>query len=365
MSKKLISLVLSVSALFGAVFSSHAAEISVSAQSACLISCDTGEIVYEKNAGERLPMASTTKIMTCLVAIENGELSSPVNVDDRAIGTEGTSLYLEKGDCLTLEDLLYAMMLRSANDAAAAVAYHIAGSIEAFADMMNEKAASLGLSDTHFTNPHGLAEEGHYTSAHDFAVLTMNALKNETFQKIVSSKSHTVKLIGGDDRYVVNHNRLLNSYSGATGVKTGFTKASGRCLVSSATRDGLSFVAVTLNAPNDWEDHKKMLDFGFSEYCRMTAVKKGQLRHSLGVAGCGNVDIVNRDEIELVVRKDSQITYTICSKPIEFAPVSTDIPKGYAKVFVDSKLAAEIPLYPVTNIEEQKNEKSKILSFFK
>lgn len=342
-----------------------ASDISVSAQSAYLVSYDTKETLFAKNATERLPMASITKIMTCLVAIESGTPDSIVTVDNRSVGVEGSSMYLECGDALTLEELLYAMMLRSANDAATAVAYHISGDIVAFADLMNTKAAKLGLCNTHFDNPHGLPSESHYTSAEDFARLTVYALDNPTFHQIVSSKSHTVRFQSGKEVCIVNHNRLLNSYEGANGVKTGYTKASGRCLVSSATRNGVTLVAVTLNAHDDWNDHKTMLDYGFSKLYRTTAVQKGQIRHKIGVAGNGYTDIVNRDEINLVLSTDSKISYKVFSNHMLFAPLDINTPVGYAEVYVDSKPVSAIPLYPVADVAEEKTEKSKILSFFK
>lgn len=363
MTKKAISVLLLLILVLPSAKISDAADISLSSQSACLISLDTGKILFEKNATERLPMASTTKIMTCLVAIEKGKLDSSVTIDERAVGIEGSSMYFEAGDSLTLEELLYAMMLRSANDAATAIAYHIAGSLEEFANLMNERAAELGLSDTHFENPHGLPAENHFASAKDFAHLTVTALANPTFKKIVSSKAHTVKFSNGKEIYVVNHNKLLKDYNGAIGVKTGYTRSSGRCLVSAAERNGVTFVAVTFNAPNDWSDHKKLLDFGFSEMQKTTALQKGQLRHAVNVAGNGCVDIVNRDEVTLIVGKDAKITYKISARHIEFAPIDTDVAIGYAEIYVDSVLAAKIPLYPTSDVEEEKTP-SKIQSFF-
>ena len=209
-------------------------------------------------------MASTTKIMTALVAIESSPLDKNVMISDMAIGTEGSSLYLKKGEIMSMSDLLMGLMLRSANDAAAAIAYEISGSIEAFADKMNEKAASIGVTDTHFTNPHGLDDENHYTTAADLAIITAEALKNDTFLEIVSTEKCIIKNFDGEARLLTNHNKLLSLYDGAIGVKTGFTKKSGRCLVGAAERDGMRLIAVTINAPDDWNDHEALFDFGFS-----------------------------------------------------------------------------------------------------
>lgn len=236
-----------------------------SARAAALYIPETDTFVCSKNMNERLGMASTTKIMTALISLERLMPDSTVRVDPRAVGTEGSSVYLESGETMSAEDLIYSLMLRSANDAAAALAYEISGSIEDFAALMNERARSLGLSDTSFKNPHGLDEEGHYTTAHDLAIITAEAMKNEAFRKIVSTYK---KNVTGSCavRLVVNHNKLLRSYDGAIGVKTGYTKRCGRSLVGAAERDGLTLISVTIDAPNDWSDHKRLLDYGFMRF---------------------------------------------------------------------------------------------------
>lgn len=362
MLKKIVSSFLALAAIPTIVNYVRGADIELSAQSACLISYDTEETVFEKNAAEKLPMASTTKIMTCIVALEKGKKDDVVCVDSRAVGTEGSSVYLKIGDKLTLNDLLYAMMLQSANDAAAAIAYHISGSSESFAELMNAKAMEIGLKSTNFTNPHGLSDKEHYTCAEDLARLAVYALKNPAFAEIVSTKSYKIKIIDRTEITVINHNRLLNSYEGANGVKTGFTKASGRCLVSSATRGGISFVAVTLNAPDDWNDHKKMLDIGFAEYCT-AFINKGQISHTINVAGYGSINITNRDDIKLILKNSSNVSYKIYAKHIEFAPLNIDTKIGYAKVYVDDVLRTTLPLYPDINVKEF-TEKSKFTPFF-
>lgn len=243
---------------------SSAGALSLSAKSAALYDPSTKSFLYTKNADTRLPMASTTKIMTALVAIERCPLEKEVLVADEAIGTEGSSLYLKKGEALTMGDLLMGLMLRSANDAAAAIAYEISGGIEAFSELMNEKASALGLVDTHFTNPHGLDDEDHYTTAKELALLSAAALENDTFRDIVSTKKCIIKNADGEARLLINHNKMLGSYEGSIGVKTGFTKRSGRSLVSAAERGNVRLITVTINAPDDWRDHKTMLDYGFS-----------------------------------------------------------------------------------------------------
>ena len=245
-------------------YSAQKQEIRLSAKAAALYNPEDGTFIYTKNENERLSMASTTKIMSAIVAIENSDLNKVIRVDDRAIGIEGSSIYLKNGEELSIESLLYALMLRSANDAAAALAYEISGSIEDFASLMNEKADELGLCDTSFENPHGLDAENHYTSAHDLAIISAYAISNPTFKKI--SATQKTKITSSlETRILINHNKLLSLYDGCIGIKTGYTKRSGRSLVSAAERDGHTLISVTINAPDDWSDHKKLLDYGFSK----------------------------------------------------------------------------------------------------
>ena len=223
--KRILPCLLAVLLLTGMAPRTSAGAPSISARSAILIAAETGEALFEKAADERLPMASTTKIMTALAAIESMPLDTVVTVPAGAVGVEGSSVYLEAGEKLTLEDLLYALLLASANDAATAIALTVSGSVEEFAALMNEKAAALGLSGTHFTNPHGLYDEEHYTTAADLAKLTAYALENEVFAKIVSTYKRTIPLNGDNGvRVLINHNRLLRMSDDVIGVKTGFTK---------------------------------------------------------------------------------------------------------------------------------------------
>lgn len=241
---------------------------AVSAQGAAVIDVESGRILFQKRGNEKMRVASLTKIMTAIVAIEEGKLDQLVTAPDYAIGTEGSSIYLRHGEKLTLEHLLYGLMLRSGNDAAVTIADHIGGSMEGFARLMNEKAEYLGLPNTHFTNPHGLDDsQNHYSTAVDMAKLTAYALQNEDFQKIVATKVIQIPQEGEKwDRKLINKNKMLRLYEGADGVKTGYTKLAKRCLVSSATRDDRQVAVVTLNAPNDWEDHARLLDYGFQQY---------------------------------------------------------------------------------------------------
>ena len=255
--RKAIAFILCAAALSVSAFAAP----DTSAAAAILIHADTGEVLYEHNADERMLIASTTKIMTALVALERCSTDEKVEIDESAVGREGSSMYLEAGDVYTVEELLYGRMLASGNDAASALAIHIAGSEEAFAELMNDKAAQLGLTGTHFANPHGLDAEGHYSTARDMAALAAYAMQNADFKRIVSSRS---ALVHG--RTIVNHNKLLGMYPGCIGVKTGYTMAAGRTLVSCAERDGERYVCVTLSDRNDWNDHMALYDWAFENF---------------------------------------------------------------------------------------------------
>lgn len=254
--------------------------ISVSAECACVLDGDTGRVIYEKNMQKQHTMASTTKIMTALVALENSVPDQVVTVSKKASCQEGTSLYLKAGQKTTMQDLLYGLMLQSGNDAAVAIAEGVAGSVEEFARLMNERAKAIGAVNSSFKNPNGLDEKDHYTTAYDLALITREAMKNPEFEKIVSTKSKTIL---DSTQIVSNHNKMLRMYDGCIGVKTGFTKKSGRCLVTAAVRDGVRIIAVTLNAPDDWRDHTNMLDYGFETTERFPVILKGMTVNSVSV----------------------------------------------------------------------------------
>ncbi|MBC8081116.1 MAG: D-alanyl-D-alanine carboxypeptidase [Gorillibacterium sp.] len=254
-----------------------ATPLLTSSQSAALIDVSTGRIVYSQQGDRSLPIASLTKIMTAIVAIEQGNLSDKVKVSKNAFGKEGSSIYLKLGETISLNDLLYGLMLRSGNDAATAIAEHVGGSLEGFVYLMNQKAEQLGMDHSHFLNPHGLDAAGHHASANDMAKLTAYALHNPIFKEIVKTQSKKVTREDQPwDSVWTNKNKMLVLYPGSDGVKTGFTKIARRCLVSSATRDHQQFVAVTLNDGNDWADHSRMLDYGFKNYPLRQAINKGE-----------------------------------------------------------------------------------------
>lgn len=231
---------------------------------------DSGRVLYEKNADEHMLIASTTKIMTAIVVLEHCDLDDLVEVDSRSAGIEGSSMYLKAGESYTVEDLLYGLLLVSGNDAASALALHVADSMEEFAELMNAKAAELGMTESSFKNAHGLDEEGHYSTARDMAKLAAYCMGNEDFARIAGTVSHTV-----GEQTLVNHNRLLREYDGCLGLKTGYTMAAGRTLVTCAERDGARYVCVTLNDPDDWDDHKALYDWAFANYSFAEVIPAG------------------------------------------------------------------------------------------
>ncbi len=327
---------------------------SVSAKGAILIEAESGEIIFAKNAQAKMPMASTTKIMTALVAIENCDITKTVSVSPKAVGVEGSSVYLYPEERLTLEDLLYAMMLESANDAAAAIAIEVGGSIENFAEMMNKKAQSMGLSNTHFENPHGLDGDGHYTTAHELALIAREALSNETFKKIASTYKKTIPLNETEGvRLLINHNKLLKSYEGAIGVKTGFTKKSGRCLVSAAEKDGLTFIAVTLSAPDDWRDHTEMLDYGYSLYEARTLCDIGSFSYIMPTSG-GDSDHVLLQSAQRVTsilpRGRGEIKCVVELPRFLLAPVTDGELVGRLVFWLDGQIIAESDIIAKGNV---------------
>lgn len=267
--RKFTGILLSLALIFAVKIPARA-ELAVSAKAAILMHADSGRVLYEKNADEHMLIASTTKIMTAIVVLEHCELDDLVEVDSRSAGIEGSSMYLKAGESYTVEDLLYGLLLVSGNDAASALALHVADSMEEFAELMNAKAAELGMTESSFKNAHGLDEEGHYSTARDMAKLAAYCMGNEDFARIAGTVSHTV-----GEQTLVNHNRLLREYDGCLGLKTGYTMAAGRTLVTCAERDGARYVCVTLNDPDDWDDHKALYDWAFANYSFAEVIPAG------------------------------------------------------------------------------------------
>ena len=306
---------------------------------------ETGRVIYEKDAYSRSLIASTTKIMTALVVCEQCNVLDRVRIPKEAVGIEGSSIYLKEGEVLTVQELLYGMMLHSGNDAAVALAIYCGGTVEGFAQLMNDKAYRLGLTGTHFENPNGLDSPGHYSSARDLAVLTAYAMQNPEFKKIVSAKQMCIETIGEARKiYLNNHNKLLSSLEGCDGIKTGFTKATGRCLVSSVTQSGLQTVCVTLNAPNDWEDHRELHTQAHSEYKRFTLAENG--------TGAGFAEIIGgvqpqvrgvlAETVTGVYKSAPEITSEITIFKNLHAPIHRGQTIGKALIQVNAVKTAEI-----------------------
>ena len=268
-----------------------AAELSVAAKGAVLIDAQSGRVLFGQNENERFPMASTTKIMTALLALENCSLDEEVTASENASGVPGTSIYLGVGETLTMEEMLYGLLLRSGNDAAVAIAEHVAGSVEAFAARMNARAAELGA-DAHFVNPHGLDADGHEASALALARIFRQAMQSGDFRRITGTQRATIPWVGNDfSRVLVSKNRLLTTYAGATGGKTGYTSDAGRCLVFSAEREGMELIGVVLSCPNWFDEAGRMLDWGFENYRLEAPLSAGELACEAAVEG-GMADAV-------------------------------------------------------------------------
>ena len=303
-----------------------AAKPTTSALAAVLISADTGEIIYSVNHDKKLPMASTTKIMTALLCIESGNLYDEFIVDSDAIKVEGSSMGLQDGDIVTKYALCCGMLLPSGNDSANAAAVKIAGSIENFAEMMNERAKEIGLTRTFFVTPSGLEGDGHGSSAYDMALLAREALKNDIFRQICSSQ--TIKLSFGNppyDRWLGNTNKLLSMYDGVYGVKTGFTDEAGRCLVSACERDGKRLICVTLNDKNDWNDHIAMFEYGFEQVKSFNPDIPNEFEIDIVGSDCEKISLaLNSESIEITSCEYdlSKFSFNVISPPFVYAPIN-------------------------------------------
>jgi len=338
--------------VFNIIFSADAASLQVSAKSAVLICADTGQILYEHNAYEKLSMASTTKILTALLAVENLSPEAEIMIGNEVLNVDGTSLGLKPGDRIRVYDLLVGLMLSSGNDAANAVAVAVSGSIEGFVDLMNHRAALIGMRASSFATPSGLDDENHYSTAYDMALLTREALQNELFAEIVSQYTATIH-IGEKKIWLKNHNRLLQSYSGLIGVKTGFTKKSGRCLVTAAQRDGTSLIAVTLKASDDWTDHCALLDYGFAAV-KHFSVYESIPQYYVDVVGGKANSVACVPSVDLTysaMQPLADIQVQVTTVPFVYAPVSQGDIIGKITCFYNGTKIAETPLCATDDVE--------------
>lgn len=328
---------------------------AVSARRAIVIDAATGRTLYEKNADEESLIASTTKIMTALVICQQCNVLDRVRIPPEAVGVEGSSMYLKEGEILTVQELLYGLMLQSGNDAAVALAIYCGGTVEGFAEMMNDKARVLGLTGSHFENPNGLDSPGHYSTARDLAVLTAYAMENPVFRQTVSTQN--VKI---GSRYLTNHNKLLWQVDGAEGVKTGYTRAAGRILVSSALRSGRRLICVTINDPDDWKDHAVLLEDGFSRYQIQTIVSAGDRVGQLAVVGGKEpVTLLAAQDFSYALAEGEQVEIVLPGTGFVYAPVVQGASAGHANVLVDGKSAGKIPLIYGETIEKDTGKQKR------
>ena len=327
---------------------------AVSAQKAILWDAGADRVLYEKDAGSRSLIASTTKIMTALIVCEQCNVLDRMRIPKEAVGIEGSSMYLREGEVLTVQELLYGLMLRSGNDAAVALAIYCGGTVEGFVQLMNDKAHRLGLSGTHFANPNGLDHPQHYSTARDLAVLAEYAMENPIFAQTVSTKQ--VRL---GERLLTNHNKLLWRVEGADGVKTGYTKAAGRILVSSAVRDGRRLICVTINDGNDWADHATLLEEGFSRYTLRQILSAGECVGSVEVAGGRQkrVRLLAGEDVSYPLAEDEQVQILLSGPGFAYAPVVEGERAGTAYLCIGSKVVRKIPVVYEDTVEMEETKK--------
>lgn len=332
-----------------------------SARGMCVMEQDSKRVLYQKDMDIMRPNASTTKVVTAITVIQNcSDLDEVITVNDKSVGVEGTSIYLRKGEQLSVRDLLYGLMLRSGNDSAVALAYHVGGTEEQFVDMMNELCASIGTKNTHFANPHGLDEPDHYTTAYDLALVTAYALNNPIFAEIVSTKHHTIPATNiSDIRYLTNKNRLLNSLDGCVGVKTGFTSRAGRCLVSAIKRNDITLVCVVLNCGPMFEESVALLNKAYSEYDFSPIVVKSEPIY--------NEYYVDSKRGELCLYADETYTYPVLESEKSKLKVVYSLYElknnikegeevGEISVFFDNHLQKTLKLYTISKIDVLENQ---------
>ena len=312
---------------------------ALSACRAAVLDADTGEVCFARNASEHALIASTTKIMTGLLIAEDCDPDAVVTVPQEAVGIEGSSLYLKAGEQLTVRALLYGLLLHSGNDAAVALALAHSGSVGAFVEAMNGRARELGLRDTHFTNPNGLDAPEHYSTALDLARLTLAALQVPAFAEVVATRQITI-----EGRSFTNHNRLLWSLDGAIGVKTGFTRAAGRTLVSAVERNGRRLIAVTLCAPDDWQDHACLYDEAFAAFSEREAVKAGACVASVPLLSGGSAELMAGESVTYALRDGETVTVRPLWPRVAFSAGTPGEPAGEGGVFLGTRCIARIPL---------------------
>lgn len=331
--------------------------ISLGAYSAVVIDQYSGRVLYSKNSDLKLPMASTTKIITTVVALEKGNLKDKVIVSKRAASVGGSSAELKEGEKITLEELLYGLMLRSGNDAAIAIAEHIGGSVDAFIEMMNEKAIEIGAYNTSFKTPHGLDADGHYTTAEDLAKITAYAMKNEIFNKIVSTKEISAGVSGKFNRSYSNINKFLYRVDSADGVKTGYTGGAGKCLVASVKHQYGRFICVVLNSSDRWKDAENLVKYAKENYKFIKLFDKGENVKTIKVYGGRSKYVIAKTDMDIYIPvnedESSYIRTEVFVPSVVFSPVKEgDILGNYA-VFYDGNIIAKYPVISDRTVERK------------
>ena len=326
---------------------------AVSARRAYVLDAVSGRELFVRNPDERSLIASTTKIMTALIVCEQCNVLDRMRIPKEAVGIEGSSMYLKEGEVLTLQELLYGLMLSSGNDAAVALAIYCGGTVEGFAELMNDKARNLGLTGTHFENPNGLDSPGHYSTARDLAKLAAYAMKNPIFYKTVSAKSVRI-----GDRCLTNHNKLLWKLEGADGVKTGFTKAAGRILVSSATRQGRRIIGVTIDAPDDWNDHCRLLNEGFARYQDRQIVQAGHRVSVQEVLGgdARRIEVLAAEDFSYALAAEECPQLVLPGPGFVYAPAVEGAEAGFAYVLINGTVIGKVPVVYGATVEQEAEE---------
>ncbi|MDD2269408.1 MAG: D-alanyl-D-alanine carboxypeptidase [Eubacteriales bacterium] len=331
--------------------------VETGATSSILIDAKSLQVLAYGNSDARSPMASTTKIMTALLTLELMPLSSKFVIPKEAVGIEGSSIYLSEGETLTIEELLYGLLLESGNDSAVALAIAAAGSVDMFVALMNAKARELGMTKTRFANPNGLPDADHYTTAADLALLSAVAMRNETFAKIVATKKKTIPYKNVENgRYLVNHNKLLMSYDEIIGVKTGYTKASGRCLVTAYKNGDQILIAVTLNCPGDWSAHKNMHGWGVSNYAGTELIRTNGVTRSVNVVGGESNTVLcrNTEPAYVCLPVGEEVREVISVPDFVYAPVSKGEAVGYITYYSGDEKVLVMPLHADSDVKSKK-----------
>ena len=353
--KKFICMLLAMAFLASGAASCASEGFSVAAKGAVLIDAASGRVLFGQNENARYPMASTTKIMTALLALENCALDEEVTASENANGVPGTSIYLSEGETLTMEQMLYGLLLRSGNDAAVAIAEHVSGSVEDFAALMNKRAVELDA-DAHYENPHGLDADGHEASALALARIFRQAMRSEDFRRITGTKQTTIPWVGNEfSRVLTNKNRLLTTYEGATGGKTGYTSDAGRCLVFSAEREGMELIGVVLSCPNWFDEAERMLDYGFENYHLETPLVSGQTACETAVwdGMAGTVTAVAETDLSAAVGNGETWRVEYDFPGGVHAPVAAEQAIGTATLYVENQPVAETKLLAAQGVERR------------